>query len=73
MSTSIAYEDRVRREYDLLRRHIRREIRTREKRAIFRIMRDEGVSETTFIPSLGMTLGEFSVSEILLNRRRSSK
>ena len=40
-------------------------MKVREKRAVFHVMRGAGVTHNTFLPAFGVTVGEFSTWQVL--------
>lgn len=49
-------------------------MRIREKRQVFQVMRSEQVSKDTFLPRLGISVSEFAVFQVLSdNSKRTSR
>ena len=49
------------------------QLRVKDKRLIFNLMRQPGVDENTFFPQYGMTAGEFAVWHILADTSRRTR
>lgn len=49
-------------------------LRIRDRRQIFSYLRDETSNEATFLPFFGLTLGEFSIAQVITseNKRNSN-
>jgi len=49
------------------------QLRVKDKRLLFNLMRQPGVDENTFFPKYGITAGEFAVWHILADTARRAK
>tara|TARA_Y100001954_G_scaffold232667_1_gene284349 strand:- start:4620 stop:4862 length:243 start_codon:yes stop_codon:yes gene_type:complete len=47
-------------------------LRVKEKRRIFQLMRLEGMHEDVFMPHLGLTIAEFSCFQVLADSQKRS-
>uniref|UniRef100_A0A6C0KE94 Uncharacterized protein n=1 Tax=viral metagenome TaxID=1070528 RepID=A0A6C0KE94_9ZZZZ len=45
--------------------HSVRRLNVKDKRVVFNVLRNEAASDSTFIPLIGMTIGEFAVYQIV--------
>lgn len=51
---------------NMIRSHVVKRMNVKTKRRVFTVLREEGTDEHTFIPSVGLTIGEFSVFHVFI-------
>lgn len=50
---------------NMIKSHFVRSLNVKTKRQVFTVLREPRTTEHTFLPSLGLTIGEFSVFQVI--------